>query len=231
MIYVTSDIHGYPLDEFQKLLDKVGFNEDDFLYILGDVIDRGRDGIKILKWIMKQSNIKLLLGNHEEMLLANSYIFEASADDFINELTGSKLKTYITWLSNSAQPTISALAPMRITQIKYILEYLQKSPLYESLTVNGRNFILTHAGLGNFSPDKNPEDYTRHELLWNRPQITDKYFDNVTTVFGHTPTVYFGDEYKGKILTTETWIDVDVGVALGMKPALLRLDDMNEFYL
>lgn len=50
------------------------------------------------------------------------------------------------------------------------------------------------------------------------------------TVFGHTPTICFGEEYKGKIIKTKTWIDIDVGAADGKtEPVLLRLDDMEEF--
>jgi len=230
MVYVTSDLHGYPLEKFKALLDKVGFCDDDFLYILGDVIDRGNDGVKILKWLLEQSNVQLILGNHEAMLLANDFLFETVTDDSISRLTGTKLNTYMTWLSNSAQPTINALAATRKSEIKYILEYLHEAPLYEVLTVNDRDFVLCHSGLGNFSKNKKLREYTPDELLWTRPRITDKYFDNVTTIFGHTPTVYYGDEYKGKILKTDTWIDVDVGVGLGQEPALLRLDDMKEFY-
>lgn len=44
MTYVISDLHGYPLEKFKMLLDKSGFCEDDFLYILGDVVDRNNDG-------------------------------------------------------------------------------------------------------------------------------------------------------------------------------------------
>jgi serine/threonine protein phosphatase 1 len=40
MIYVISDLHGYPIEKLKKLLEKANFGEDDFLYILGDVIDR-----------------------------------------------------------------------------------------------------------------------------------------------------------------------------------------------
>ena len=40
MLYVTSDLHGYPLDKFQRFLNKAGFSPDDTLYVLGDVIDR-----------------------------------------------------------------------------------------------------------------------------------------------------------------------------------------------
>lgn len=83
--------------------------------------------------------------------------------------------------------------------------------------------------MDNFSLDKKLSDYTSEELLWNRPNIEQKYFDDITVVFGHTPTVYYGDEHKGKMLFTDTWIDIDVGAGLGLPPAILRLDDMKTY--
>lgn len=44
MVYVISDLHGYLHGRFLALLDKAGFAEDDFLYILGDIVDRSGDG-------------------------------------------------------------------------------------------------------------------------------------------------------------------------------------------
>lgn len=75
-IYVTSDLHGYPIEKIQKKLSEIDFNENDHLYILGDCIDRGPDGLKILRWVMSQSNVTLLIGNHEAMLLDNHFLFE-----------------------------------------------------------------------------------------------------------------------------------------------------------
>ena len=43
--------------------------ESDTLYILGDVIDRHPYGITILRKIMKMPNAKMLLGNHEYIML------------------------------------------------------------------------------------------------------------------------------------------------------------------
>lgn len=230
MVYVCSDLHGYSLDKFKAFLNKIGFCEDDFLYIIGDVIDRGKGGIKILKWLMSMYNAQLILGNHEQMMLASSFVFEEITDASINNLTAAQLTAYSMWVANSGQPTIDALAAIRQREIKYILEYLQEAPLYETVTANGRDFILTHSGLGNFSPDKKLSDYTSDELLWNRPNIDQKYFDDITVVFGHTPTVHYGEEHKGKILFTDSWIDVDVGAGLGLPPAILRLDDMKIFH-
>lgn len=230
MIYVTSDLHGYSLEKFKDFLDKVGFGKDDFLYILGDVIDRGADGIKILRWMMLQPNVDLLLGNHEAMMLACDFLFDEITEDSISKLTGTKLNTYRIWTSNSGQVTLNALSGIRDKEIQYILEYLREAPLYETLTVNGKDFIITHSGLGKFRRDKKLTEYTAEELLWTRPSLVTRYFDDITVVFGHTPTVCYGNDYLGKIVKTDTWVNVDVGVGIGQEPALLRLDDMKEFY-
>ncbi|MBO5858515.1 MAG: fructose-bisphosphatase class III [Clostridia bacterium] len=230
MIYVTSDLHGFSLDKFKDYLAQVNFSNEDFLYVLGDVIDRGPDGIRILKWLMSKPNAQLILGNHEAMMLACDFLFDEITDDSIANLTGTKLNAYLNWSANSAQPTLEALSSTRKPEIRYILEYLREAPLYEILTVNNRDFILVHSGLGNFSENKKLSEYSVSDLIWSRPAIADRYFDDVTTVFGHTPTVFFGDEYKGKAVSTDTWIDIDVGAGLGLNPMLLRLDDMKEFY-
>ena len=67
-IYVMSDIHGQGA-LFHEMLDQIQFSDEDTLYILGDVIDRGPDGIALLKEIKDKKNIHMLLGNHESMML------------------------------------------------------------------------------------------------------------------------------------------------------------------
>lgn len=230
MIYVTSDLHGYPLEKFREMLRKINFSADDFLYILGDVIDRGKDGIKILRWLMAQPNVQLILGNHESMMLACDFLFDEITDESIYRLTGSKLDTFSTWMANSGNVTLEALRATRDSEIEYIYEYLRECPLYETLSVGDRDFILVHSGFDSFSKDKKLSEYTADDLLWARPTLETRYFENITTVFGHTPTVIFGEEYKGKAVVTDTWIDIDVGAAYGLNPMILRLDDMKEFY-
>lgn len=230
MIYVTSDLHGYPFEKFRGMLESIGFSKGDFLYVLGDVIDRGTDGIKILKWLTAQPNAQLILGNHEAMMLACDFLFEEITDESISRLTGSKLDMYSNWASNGGRPTIEALHVMRGKEREYLFEYLGDAPLYEVLTVGERDFVLTHSGLGNFKKDKKLSEFSAHDLLWNRPNLNAKYFDGITTVFGHTPTVYYGEKYRGKAIVTDSWIDIDTGASLGISPMLLRLDDMKEFY-
>ena len=53
MTYAMSDIHGC-YDKFAAALEKISFSSNDILYILGDVVDRGPDGIKIILDISKR---------------------------------------------------------------------------------------------------------------------------------------------------------------------------------
>ena len=55
MIYAVSDIHGC-YDKYQELLEKINFGPDDTLYVLGDVIDRGPDGFKIMLDMAQRPN-------------------------------------------------------------------------------------------------------------------------------------------------------------------------------
>ena len=228
MIYVASDLHGFSLEKFKAFLEKIGFTKDDFLYVLGDVIDRGKDGIKILRWLMSMSNAQLLLGNHEAMMLSCDFLFDEITEESIDSLTGTKLRQYSVWVSNSGQVTLDTLSGMRDSEIKYILEYLREAPLYEAVTAGGRDFLLVHGGLGNFRPDKKLSEYTEMEIVWERPHFFQRYFDDITVVLGHTPTVAFGEQYRGRALRTETWIDIDVGAGIGLNPMILRLDDMKD---
>ena len=64
MIYVTSDIHGC-YDQYLRLMLRLDLKEDDKLYILGDIVDRGDGGIEIIKDVMKRENVVCLRGNHD----------------------------------------------------------------------------------------------------------------------------------------------------------------------
>lgn len=235
MTYVISDLHGYPLERFKKLLKKAEFSDDDFLYILGDVIDRNGDGgVEMLCWLMEQSNIKLILGNHEAMLLSCEFVFDEITNESIDAMTSEKLQILNNYMFNGGDVTLAYLRQLSKKSpetIADIFDYLQDAPLYETASIEDNDFLLVHSGLDNFDKSKKIYEYEGHDLLWCRPKLDDEYFDDIITVFGHTPTVYYGNEYKGKIIKTKTWIDIDAGAGSGIEPVLLRLDDFKEFRL
>lgn len=231
MVYVTSDLHGYPLEKFRSLLAKAHFTDSDFCFVLGDVADRGTDGVELYKWLMLQPNIQLIMGNHEAMLMACKPMIEKIVEGRTDELTAEDQALCMNWLQNGGAPTLEAIKECDADTVADIFDFISDAPLYDGVTVGDRDFILTHSGLGNFDKNKGLDDYGIEDLIWNRPELDDKYFDNAITVFGHTPTPYYGNEYKGRAIVTDTWIDIDTGAAMGGSPMLLRLDDLKEFYM
>ena len=78
--FVVSDVHGH-LDDLRDVLGKAGLVADDrwvgddaSLWILGDLVDRGPDGIgvvRLVRSLMQQApdRVHMLLGNHESLML------------------------------------------------------------------------------------------------------------------------------------------------------------------
>ncbi len=230
MIYVISDLHGYPQDRFLTLLDKAGFSDNDFLYILGDVVDRNGDGgIAMLQWLLYQSNAQLILGNHEAMLLGCSFVFDEIDETFEAKMTAEKLDMLRHYMADGGDVTLKAIQKLSREEQQDILDYLRECPLYETLSIKDKDYILVHSGLDEFAPGKRIEDYTPEELLWAWPELTDTYYEDIYTVFGHTPTLSYADQYKDKVIKTKTWMDIDMGASFGRAPVLVRLDDMAEF--
>lgn len=234
MIYVCSDLHGCSPKTFQQLLALAGFGEADFLFVLGDVIDRGEYGAELLLWLTQQPNMQLILGNHEALMLTCGFLFEEVSDGSLEKLTVKEIELVQNWYENGGGPTLKGfrkLLKQDPDSLYGILDYLRDAPLFEAVEAGGNRFVLVHAGLGNFRPGKPLEDYTPEELLLARPAQDDRYFPNARVIFGHTPTVQYGAEHLGRALHTETWSCIDAGCALGQGPMLLRLEDMKEFYL
>lgn len=101
MIYVMSDIHGcYEL--YRKMLEKISFSKEDTLYILGDVVDRGTDGMKVLLDIAERENVILLRGNHDQqalVLLTALYVLDGE------KCSEELLEVYKMWLSDGGEKT------------------------------------------------------------------------------------------------------------------------------
>ena len=68
MTYVMSDLHG-EYDKYLSMLDKIKFSDDDDLYILGDVVDRGQKPVEILRDMSMRHNVFPIMGNHDKMAI------------------------------------------------------------------------------------------------------------------------------------------------------------------
>lgn len=229
--YVTADLHGMKLFDFQRMLEAAEFSEGDRLYVLGDVIDRRNDGgVELLLWIMKQKNISMLLGNHEDMLRECEFALGEVSESTVRGINAKSMSILSTYRGNGGDYTIEALNALGHAKTERIMDFLWSLPLYQQIEVNDKKYVLVHAGLGGFDAEKPLSEYTKSDLVWTRPSYWTKYYGDKTVIFGHTPTVYYGSESAGRILKRDTWIDIDTGAVFGNKAAIMRLEDMAEFY-
>ena len=233
MIFATSDLHGYPLDSFLRLLEKAGFSPSDRLYVIGDVIDRNGDGgVAMLRWMKRQENVTLIRGNHEAMMLDYGFMFTGDVDlTALRKLNIRQQHDLMLWHENGCLATFENLNRLREEdpeELADVLDYVRSAPLYAEAAVPMKRFVLVHGGLRDFSPEKGLEEYSAEDLVWTRPSVNERYWEDRLVILGHTPTQYYGE--KGRMFVTDTWVDIDTGAAAGGSPMLLRLDDMCPFY-
>lgn len=232
MTYVMSDIHGC-YREYREMLEKIGFSDADTLYILGDVVDRGPQVVELLEDIMSRKNVLLLAGNHEYMGLrvlgtvCKRGGLTAVLDDFSEE----DIKSCFLWMNDGGRQTLSQLKRCGDEMFRRVAVFLAELPLYEEVSVGGRDFLLVHAGLEPFRPGKPLEDYGPAELLFNRADYSRPYFLNRYTITGHTPTFFSDRGRGGYILHRNRHIAIDCGCVYGYRLGVYCLETGEEFYV
>lgn len=118
------------------------------------------------------------------------------------------MDVFTPWVENGAEANFKQLSVLDPETILAIVEYLKDALLYETVSVNGKDYLLTHSGFGNFDVKK-PLMITSRRSSFGIGSQKDKYYSDIITVFGHTPTFFFGSKYRGKVIFTDTWIDID----------------------
>ena len=230
--YVMGDVHG-EYDKFMELLEKIDLKDEDTLYLIGDVIDRGPHPIKVLQKLMEMPNAIPILGNHELMALqCMNFLMQEITEKTIMELDEETLDNFWTWQQNGNDTTLYEYYQLDKEERQDILDFLGEFLLYEELEINGKKYLLVHAGLGNFSPEKEMDDYTIDELVWDRTDYNEKYYDDVYVVSGHTPTQLIEDNPEpGKIYRANNHIAIDCGSCFkNGRIAVICLETGEEFY-
>lgn len=216
MLYLVSDIHGNR-KVFDEVLNKVNFNANDHLYILGDIIDRHPYGIHLLLRIMNMKNVTMLLGNHELMMLnALGYQY---ADEKIPEDA-----LYI-WYQNGGIVTKKVFDALNENTQNRVINYLKSLPLNIDLTVNDKKIKLVHAAPINiYEADETFKEVNETPLefaVWDRSLLVvlPDIEGTDIVVLGHTITYNYerkGDSYMipRELISVNgvtKYIDIDTG--------------------
>lgn len=237
-IYVCSDIHAHA-DVLHEALSRL--DADDRLYMIGDAVDKGTDGMEALKMLMRDPRCEMLIGNHDLMMLQN-YACEEHRDELPGRLVDD---VFLRWqILNFGYATWEAFRRESREDQQQMMAYMQSRPLLKIVEAGGRKFILVHAAI----PRTYPLDHL-HDLYldvirdeeypflydWKSDFVWGRYVTRVpgyTVIVGHTPAQYRGEEYIRQ--EGEDWYDIDCGLAYNedsSKLALLCLDTMELQYI
>lgn len=242
--YVVSDLHGQD-EAFEAGLKKIGFTGEDKLYVIGDAIDRGSGGIKILLKVMQEKNMDLLIGNHEFMML------NSVDPDGKPECSG---RDEVLWLFyNGGHATFAEYLKLSNETRKDLLHWLNSRLLIKTIEVNGKKFCLTHSYYDEKCENKQYQELS-YRNIWNivwksqfrhdiETRARDIYKDHdYTFITGHVPVMSIMRENERRsdfnelsIYKKGNLIDIDGACGLGYLPGLnngalfLRLDDMEVF--
>ena len=246
--YVLSDIHGQYF-AYLKMLDKIKFSDDDFIYVLGDCIDRGPDGINIIKDIMKRKNAELILGNHESMLLNALEYFrtkdEVDYDERNWDEDGDSLNPFELWTHpcNGGEGTCLEYLSLPTEEQNQIEEYLKSLRLVKRIKIGNKSYHLSHSysikkPFGTEILLSKTEPKVTESIVWDTlfdktkdRTISEKIFAYQRDIYivGHIFTQRLGcmdENGKGKIFKSDKYrgysvIDVDCGMALNSRSSRL----------
>lgn len=224
MDYCISDIHGN-YDLFCRLLDKIKFCDKDKLYVLGDIIDKGQDSIRLAKLLFSIPNVCCIAGNHEYDFLKYYRALMKQTEDY--DWVLEKLRGYFT--------------------DGYLLDWktvdqFDLLPFY----VETDAFIGVHAGIpvqdGNFLPVSHA---TCEQLVYDR-RFKDKDIlpqNGKCVLYGHTPVrcltamdeiLLYPRDGTGKgsqNIADYCKIHLDTGVALSGVLGCFTVNSCQTFYV
>ena len=235
MTYVMSDLHG-EYDKYLSMLDKIKFSDDDDLYILGDVVDRGQKPVEILRDMSMRHNVFPIMGNHDKMAIdvLSWLLDEVNEEKLYKNIDNESVYRLMVWRMNGAQTTIDGFQKLPKDERWFLLDYMKSFAPYDVVKAGGKTFILVHAGLGNpdiFDRKKPLDEYSLHDLAFVRFDYDREYFGgDVYIVTGHTPTLTI--TCKAEIYHSCNNICIDCGAVFASGAlACLCLDNMWEYYV
>ncbi len=258
--YVISDIHGH-YHEFLEMLKVLNFSDADFMYVLGDVIDRGPEGLDIINDIRSRKNMQMFLGNHELMMInAIKYVEETgdcrvTIENMDDHLTPLQLWTHA---ANGGEGTFEEMMALSPKGREDMVGFLKSLPLIKRFKLGGVSYHLSHSyslprRFGNTVYQDHVSKKEMERIVWDSlldregnpyetPEEYPFYYKRDTYVVGHIFTQrlsHLDESGKAKIFKCNKYrgyriIDLDCGMALNCRSSRLGcmcLETGEEFYI
>jgi bis(5'-nucleosyl)-tetraphosphatase (symmetrical) len=212
-LIVYGDIHGC-YDELVQLRKKIKPNKDDIEVCVGDIITRGKNSIKTLRYL-QNNDIKSVLGNHEDKLIR--YLGHQQKNGR-NPITLDKDEHNI-------------VAKLNNNDIKF----LSNMPLFMKFN----NIVILHGGLQNHHDLNNISKKTQAKILRMRFLNKNHNFisfgqENQDSIFwadiynGNQGFVVYGHQRFDKVKINDNSIGIDTSCVYGNKLTAVIFSNFNQ---
>lgn len=208
--FFVGDIHG-EITKLNNKLDAIGFDkENDTLFSVGDLIDRGEDSATCLELIDKPW-FSAVRGNHEQMML-----------DAINNPEDNDRSMH--WFQNGGDWFYHMDKSNMVIMSDYAKGAISEMPHVIELHHRGKVIVICHADWP-FDRYSHCIDAPEINILWSRERVEGRSESGVIAgadlfVFGHTPL-----RRPTKI---HNQIYLDTGAVFGKELAVLSFDELFE---
>ncbi len=189
-IIAVSDIHQSG-DLIIKLLDKCGYKPNsDFLFILGDVLERGDDGFKALGNVIKlceNERVYCLMGNNDTLFYRMTYTY--THEHFLERLKNKPNNAFVQaarmlGITDLSEHNIENARQAVKENFKTELDFLGVLPT----VIYAQDFIFVHAGLDERADWQETEET---DMLCKWRYLDCKNLTSKWVVVGHFPTYGF----------------------------------------
>ncbi len=225
MTYVISDIHGC-YTKYISMLHKINFSPSDTLYVLGDVVDRGPETMKVVLDLAARENVITLKGNHDH----EAFVFlknltmpdnDPRADEFAEMLR--------LWLSDGGITTYEDYLKLGDKEKRIVLSFLYSMLPFKELQIGDQKYFMSHT-----VPEKakmlDLNVCRISDFITGEPEYEKKYYDDRIIITGHTPTSFIDTDYRGRIWRGNNHIAIDCGAVFGNALGCICLETGEEFY-
>lgn len=224
-VYAIGDIHGR-FDLFDELLSQIESDTasrgraDTWIVLLGDLVDRGPDSCRVVERaidLARGGNVRILAGNHEEMLLG-SMTNEETLRHFLRH--GGKE----TLFSYGLQPEEYAAAKLELLRER-MNELVPASHIaffraMENQIICG-DYLFVHAGI---RPGIALEDQTVSDMRWIRREFLDH-------TEPHSHVVIHGHTITDDPVTRPNRIGIDTGAFASGRLTAIGLEADQRWFL
>ncbi len=214
-IICVGDIHGHA-DDFERLLEKCEYDADkDFLFILGDILEKGSQNIKTLRLVKKlceKERAICIQGNNDTMCERMAY--RDGKEKFLSRLISRPENTYMDMAKEIGINDFTEdfdIKREKVNEIfKYELRFIRNLPF----AIDTKDYVFVHAGIENrIDWENSAETVIQNDYWWLRKE----HSLSKTVVVGHFPCYNFSRSKNTNLPIVDTEkriIDIDGGCSV-----------------